>query len=335
VELVLGARAVALDRRARVVVTGDERRWSFDRLVVATGARARRLTGEADELVLRTIDDCLRLREGLHRAASLLIVGGGFLGMEVASTGANLGVAVTVVDRDPPLQRLLGQDLAAWVRARAQAAGVRFVQAGSGPSELVRVGQGWVYRSGDVQLHADVALSAVGDIPNTEWLHAAGLATTHGLRVDRTGRVQEGADSADGIYGVGDVTAHPAPDGTWQRTPFWSAALEQAQQVAHAVLDLPAPTAPGAGAGYYWSEQFGLDLRVCGTFPPSGRLRELDGSLAAGSAVLGWSSDEALACTVAAVNHRTPVARLKRWLDAESEPADPRDAAQLAQPAHP
>lgn len=312
VELVLGARAVALDRRARVVITADDRRWPYDRLVVATGARARRLTHEPDELVLRTLDDCLRLRERLRERSSLLIVGGGFLGMEVASTCAGLGIQVTLVDREPPLQRLLGQELAGWVRDRARAHGVRIVQVDPGPTEVTRDGRGWLYRVGDVELRADIALSAIGDVPNTEWLRTSGLAVAAGLGVDATGR------AAERIYGVGDVTARRGHNGTWQRTPFWSAALEQARQVAHALLDIPAPAKPGTG--YYWTEQFGTELRFCGDFPPAGRIRELDGTLAAGSAVLGWSADETHVDTVAAVNRRTPVGRLKRWIGVETDP---------------
>lgn len=305
VRLELGARAVALDPRARTVVTADDRRWPYHTLVVATGSRARRLTDDPDELVLRSVDDCLRLRERVASARSLFVVGGGFLGMEVASTCAALGVAVTVVDREPPLHRLLGSELSDWVRARAEDAGVRLVQVGPGPCELRREERGWTYRADGVELRADAALTAVGDVPNTEWLASSGLALRPGLRVDPDGQ------AADGIFGVGDVTARRA-DGRWQRTPYWSAALEQAQQVAHSILGLPAPAAPTTK--YFWSEQFGIDLRFCGTFPVTGQLHELDGSLATGSAILGWSSDDAAPATVAAVNHRTPLGRLRRWL---------------------
>lgn len=313
VELVLGARAITLDRSAQVVTTDDDRLWPYDHLVVATGARARRLTDDPDELVLRTIDDCLRLRERLDACRSLLVVGGGFLGMEVASTCAGLGVEVTVVDQEPPLQRLLGPELAGWVRERAEGLGVRIVQVAPGRSELTRQNGSWVYRASGAELRADVAVSAVGDVPNTEWLRQAGLAMTPGLRVDADGR------AADRIYGVGDITARVGPDGSWRRTPFWSAALEQAQRVAHTIVGAPAP--PTTGTPYYWSEQFGLDLRLCGTFPPSGRLHELDGSLESGSAVLGWRSGDVGTGTVAAVNHRTPISRLKKWLTAPAEPA--------------
>ena len=324
----LGASAVGLNRSARVVVTSDGRRWPYDHLVVATGARARRLTEEPEEHVLRTMDDALRLRASLHGKRRLLIIGGGFLGMEVASTCVSLGVEVTVVDQQPPLQRLVGSTLAAWICERARSHGVRIMQVEPRGARLVRRDDGWLYQAGEVQVTADVALTAVGDIPNTEWLAGTGLEVSPGLRVDPFGR------AGDGVYGVGDVTARRSADGTWQRTPFWSAALEQAHQVAHTILGIATP--PAAGAGYYWSEQFGLDLRLCGQFPPTGAALELIGSLGSGSAVLGWPEtsgletsrhstsgsgglaegrvDANVMATVAAINHRTPVGHLKRWL---------------------
>lgn len=137
VDLRLRTRALSLDVDQRVVHTGDGP-IPYDGLVIATGSRARRI-GRPDqaEMVLRTHADCVRLNQSLLGAALVLVVGGGFLGMEIASTCRRLGMEVTVVDLAPPLDRLLGRVVGAHIRARAERAGVRLLVArvGSGCSD--------------------------------------------------------------------------------------------------------------------------------------------------------------------------------------------------------
>jgi 3-phenylpropionate/trans-cinnamate dioxygenase ferredoxin reductase subunit len=312
VVLRLGARAVGLDLAARLVHLADAAPVPFDKLVVATGARARRLLGPdaPAEQVLRSLDDCLTLRKRLSQAQSVLMVGGGFLGMEVASTCLDLGKDVTIVDREPPLVRLVGPLLAAHLTNAASAQGARIVVSPKDVALRVEHRRPEVRLDDGRRLTADLVVSAVGDIPNTEWLAGSPLAVHGGLLVDS--RCRAGAD----VVAAGDVTAMRGPGGV-RRMPHWTNALEQARAAAATLLygdDAP----PYTPSPYYWTEQFGVSLRLCGRTPPRGTLRELETHTDGSPALLSWSDHDDLTTTVAALNHRAPVGRLKRLLHTEN-----------------
>jgi 3-phenylpropionate/trans-cinnamate dioxygenase ferredoxin reductase subunit len=164
-----GARAAGLDTRGRSVLLADGTNVPYDGLVVATGARARRLRDS--DLVVRTLDDARELAARLATAGSAIVLGGGFLGMEVASTCRTLGLDTTVVDLVPPLLRLLGPWLADLVVAAARDHGVRIRVVPEGVDVL----DDHRVRCGESVLEADVIVCAVGDLPNTEWLRDSGL----------------------------------------------------------------------------------------------------------------------------------------------------------------
>ena len=128
IELVLGARITGLDADTRRLSLADGTSVHYDGLVVATGARARRLLGEgSQEIVLRDMDDALALKARFATATSVLIIGGGFLGMEIASTARTLGLDVTVIDMLPHLVRQFGSFLAEAMTAAAVAQGVKLI----------------------------------------------------------------------------------------------------------------------------------------------------------------------------------------------------------------
>ncbi|QFR01687.1 NAD(P)/FAD-dependent oxidoreductase [Streptomyces phaeolivaceus] len=314
VELRLGVRATGLDAGARVVRT-TEGDVPFDGLVIASGARARRLGvpghPRARELVLRSRADGLALSDRLAHASSVLVVGGGFLGMEIASTCCALGKQVTVVDIAPPLDALVGPYMGAVVRELAEQAGVVLavadkvtLLAGSDTDPYpcaVSTGDGR-------RFEADVVVTAAGDVPNIEWLAGSGL------RVDRGVHVDERCRAAPGIVAAGDVAVldPPGSDSAWRRIPTWTNAVEQARVAALALLhgdDAPVHRP----SRYGWTEQFGWDLKMVGAAAPTGEPAVLDGDLTAGQAVLAWP-DADVRHTVMAVNHPTPPARLKRLL---------------------
>jgi NADPH-dependent 2,4-dienoyl-CoA reductase/sulfur reductase-like enzyme len=306
VDLRLRTPATGLDLIARTVHTpaGPVR---YDGLVIATGSRARRLgTPDQDERVLRSHGDCARLRNDLAAASSVLVVGGGFLGMEVASTARALGKGVTVVDLAPPLDRLLGTVVGGHIRSVAQRAGVRLVVADGGVRLLGSPTPTAVELVDGTRLEADLVVSAVGDVPNVEWLAGSGVQLAGGVVVDERCRV------APGVVAAGDVTVHPRGDGALVRSPHWTNAVEQARAAVRSLLhgDAAAPYRPSQ---YCWTEQFGLDIKLVGDLDPQGEPAVLDGSLADGSALLAWP-DDAAPRTVVAVDHRTPPAKLKRLL---------------------
>ncbi|MEU8246504.1 FAD-dependent oxidoreductase [Nonomuraea sp. NPDC048916] len=299
-------RAVGLDReRRRVLLDGDEE-LPYDGLVVASGARARRLRAEdADEFVVRDLDDALRLRAALAGAGSLLVVGGGFLGMEIASTARGLGLEVTVVDRDPPLVRQFGSFLAEHMTRAALDEGVRIVRSPDGVELLGGDRITGVRTSGGETLEADVVVSAVGDLPNVEWLAGSGLGDPAGLLVDDRCRV------APGIVAAGDVVARVSTrTGRPRRTPHWGSAIDQARTAAQALLkgDEAPPYRP---APYFWTEQWGFDIKICGEVQPGSAAEILFGAMSERSALIQWTRDGA-PVAAATVNHRMPLVKLRR-----------------------
>ncbi|MGY1812611.1 NAD(P)/FAD-dependent oxidoreductase [Blastococcus sp. SYSU D00820] len=311
VDLRLRTPATGLDLEGRTVATAAGP-VPFDGLVLATGARARRLgTPGQQEFLLRTVDDAARLRAALAGAGSVLVVGGGFLGMEIASTCAALGREVTVVDAVPPLDRLLGPVVGGVVRAAAERAGVRLVTAPGGVRLLGEPAVSGAALADGTVLTADLVVTAAGDVPDVEWLAGSGLPVRGGAVVDDRCRV------APGVVAAGDVAVHP----TAGRRPTWTTAVEQGRVAALALLhgdDAPAHVP----SGYAWTEQFGLDVKLVGT-PQAGPPTLLDGDLGAGSALLSWPGGRAGGC-VMAVGHPTPPARLKRLLAAAPVPAGAR-----------
>jgi 3-phenylpropionate/trans-cinnamate dioxygenase ferredoxin reductase component len=312
VELRLGVRATGLDIRARTVHTtrGDV---PYDGLVIASGARARRLGvpghPEAREVVLRSRADGLHLRDRLSQVSSVLIVGGGFLGMEIASTCRELGRQVTVVDIAPPLDALIGPYVGALVRESAERAGCRIVVA-EGVALLGGPRPCAVATTDGRRFEADLVVTAAGDVPNVEWLTGSGLRIGRGVHVDERCR------AAPGIVAAGDVAAslHPSPGQAATRIPTWTNAVEQARIAALALLH--GDDAPSYRPSRYgWTEQFGWDLKMVGEAAPTGKPTVLDGDLATGHAVLTWP-DADVRRTVMAVNHPTPPAKLKRLLRA-------------------
>ena len=315
VDLRLRTPATGLDLDARTVLTpaGPVR---YDGLVIATGARARRIgTPGQVERVLRSVEDGLLLREDIRRAASVLVVGGGFLGMEIASTARELGKDVTVVDLAPPLDRLLGPVVAAHVRSVAERAGVRFVLAHGGVRLLGEPTPSAVETADGRRLEADLVVSAVGDLPNVEWLGASGLPLRGGVVVDERCRV------TPHVVAAGDVAVRTTAEGALGRIPSWTNAVEQARAAARGLLhgDAAPPYRP---SHYCWTEQFGLDVKMVGHAVAQGAPAVLDGDLAAGSALLAWPAAE-FPQQVVAVNHRTPPAKLKRLLRSPAPDAVP------------
>ncbi|WP_329599906.1 NAD(P)/FAD-dependent oxidoreductase [Streptomyces pseudovenezuelae] len=182
---VIRSPAVTADTRGRTVTTADGRQVDYDALIVATGADARRLAapGQRGELVLRTLDDARLLRARLADAGSAIVLGAGFLGMEVASACAARGIPVTVVDTDQPLERILGGHLSAVITARAAEYGIRFVQA-TGFATLTGDPVRGVALPDGTELTADLVVTCAGEVPCVDWLAGTGLADRLGVGID-------------------------------------------------------------------------------------------------------------------------------------------------------
>ncbi|MHD0278472.1 NAD(P)/FAD-dependent oxidoreductase [Rhodococcus aetherivorans] len=303
---VLGVAAVGLDVESRRVSLADGSELSFDGLVIATGSRARRLGGpDSPELTLRTLDDALALRERLAARPSVVVVGAGPLGMEIASAALSAGCEVTLVADGRPMLPHLGPCLSEAFTAAAVAQGLKLVDGTAAGIDGARA----VVLSDGSRVEADLIVTAIGDIPNTEWLATSGLMVDGRLEADSRGRV------APGIVAAGDVAAIPTRGGV-RRIPLWSSAIEQAKVAAVALL--AGDAAPELDLDpYFWTEQFGLNLKATGHLPAAGEPEFLVGDSPHGPSVMRWTHDDGRGVAVA-VNHRIPIPKLRRMASADA-----------------
>ena len=307
VEIVLGDRVVALDRDGQAVRLASGRAIAYGGLVIASGARARTLASlgknasGVDEYVVRSLRDAVRLRDAITGASSIAIVGGGALGMEIASASVGLGLTTTVVTNEAPMLRQCGTWISDLVTRQAIASGVD-IRINPDGASLVRCDDGQpAVQLSDTMLHADVIVSAVGDVPNVEWLEDTGIHCSPGVVVDSRCRV------TDNIVAAGDVAAMGDP---LRRSPQWSNAIDQAR-VAAAALMLGDAADELIHRPYFWTDQFALSLKMGGPAPFVGQPEIVDGSVDDLAAILQWN-DSGRAKGALALNRRIPISRLHR-----------------------
>lgn len=297
-----GVAVTGLDLQRRRVRLEDGDELEFDGLVIASGARARRPAIDAPVLTLRELDDAVALHAALADAPTVLVVGGGVLGMEVASGALSAGCAVTLVATAAPMSRQLGPFLAEMIGGAARERGLRVVESPAA-SIVERGGRAAVSLADGRILEADVVVAAMGDEANVEWLRGADVLVGDTLVTDDRGRV------AAGVVAAGDVAWWRGRGGA-RRTPLWTSAIEQAKTAATALLrGDEAP--PLDHQQYFWTEQFGLAIKAVGELPLDGRPETLDGDPGERSALLAWSREDG-ARTAAAVNWRIPLPKLRR-----------------------
>ena len=268
IELRTGSPVENLDLEARQATIAGAR-LGFRHLVLATGLRARRLPAVPDGPgvhYLRTLDDAEALRRELAPGVRLVVVGAGFVGLEVASSAIGLGAHVTVVDPGPtPFARTLGPEVGERLGERARAAGTELLLLRS----VAAVERGPDARPLAVELDdgsrraCDLIVVGAGAIPNTELTGGqVGLADDGGIATDASG-----CTDTPGIYACGDVASirRTGEPGTL-RLEHWATAATSARAVARAISGVPAVD---DGPPFFWSDQFGWRLQAVGL--PSGR----------------------------------------------------------------
>ncbi|WP_407731449.1 phenylpropionate dioxygenase ferredoxin reductase subunit [Pseudocitrobacter faecalis] len=260
VQLHLGVTIRHLDRQAKTVVLADGQRYRWTKLLIATGAAARPLPmldalGERC-FTLRHAADAERLRPVLDAGKSLVIVGAGTIGLELAASATQRGCQVTVVELAPTV---MGRNAPPPVRdyliRRHQQAGVRLLL--NSAIEHVEAGEKVMLtlQSGE-QLQADAVIYGIGIVANDALAHDAGLETANGIVVDARGMTSDPA-----IFAAGDVAITRQPDGSLHRIESWENANFQAQTAAAAMLNQPLPVAT---PGWFWSDQFNDNLQFVG-----------------------------------------------------------------------
>jgi NADPH-dependent 2,4-dienoyl-CoA reductase/sulfur reductase-like enzyme len=241
---------------------------SFDHLVIATGAHPRRLPFGQDLMgvhTLRTVEDCAAIAAGLERTPRVVVIGGGFIGSEVAWAAVSKGCPTTVLEMLPtPLFQSLGPEVGAMVAAMQGQAGINLIT-GHGATSLAdqdgRV-SGVVLDDGRT-LPADLVVVGVGVVPETAWLEDSGLKLDNGVVCDERLR----ASGNDNIRAVGDVARwyHPLI-GRAVRVEHWTNAAESASHAAAGILGSEEAYGPVL---YVWSDQLGHRLQLLG-LPQSG-----------------------------------------------------------------
>lgn len=273
----LGQRATALDANALAIDLADGSRVEADAIVLATGAEARHLPferGLEGILALRTLEDARRLRDALAGAPRVVVIGAGFIGMEVAASCRAKGCAVTVIEPLPaPLIRGLGPILGERVARRHREAGVEF-HLGVGVSAFEGEGRVTGVRLADDRVvPAEVVVVGVGAAPAVGWLEGAGLAIENGILCDATG-----ATSRPGVFALGDCARwENARYPERPRFEHWTSAVEQAEVVARRIVQGKGD--PHAAVPYVWTDQFDLRLAIAGEFKPDDAMHVCLGSL--------------------------------------------------------
>ncbi|MDR3513381.1 MAG: FAD-dependent oxidoreductase [Caulobacteraceae bacterium] len=265
VELRLGRRAVAIDRKAREVELADGERIAYDRLVLATGSRVRALDilppGAAGVHYLRGLDDALALRAALKTGGRLAVVGGGVIGMEVAASARALGCECVVIEAGPRLMaRAAAPAVSTFLHKRHLAEGVDVrlgvTVAAAEPSASPGA---WRLRlSSGETIEAQAVVVGVGVSPNID------LARDCGLEVRPEGVVVDGfgATSDPAVYAAGEVALHLNDlYGRHDRQETWAHAAAHGQHVGEALVS---PTQAYRQPPSYWSDQYDINLQVTG-----------------------------------------------------------------------
>jgi 3-phenylpropionate/trans-cinnamate dioxygenase ferredoxin reductase subunit len=256
IELLSGVRAVAIDREARSVELDDGRSLEYEHLVLATGARNRELAGAPGAFALRTLEESRALRQRLTvPGARLVVVGGGFIGLEVAAAARTLGADVAVVEAlDRVMARVVSVPMSRWFEQFHTDAGVRLLLS----RRVEQIDAAGVQLDGGERLDAEAALVAVGVTPNTELGETAGLAVDDGVVVDEHLTTSDPAISA-----VGDCARFPGPRGH-HRLESVQNASDHARAVAARITGEPAPYRV---VPWFWSDQLGHKLQIVGIAP--------------------------------------------------------------------
>jgi 3-phenylpropionate/trans-cinnamate dioxygenase ferredoxin reductase subunit len=264
VELVLGRRAAGVDPDAHRLTLDDDTVLPYGKLLIATGAQARRLelVGDGPNVhSLRTAADALRLRATLGPGTRLLVIGAGFIGQEVAATARALGADVTILEALPtPLSAVFGEEIGGWFSAMHAEEGVD-VRCSTTAASVIVDDDGRVTRvvTGEGhELPCDEIVVGIGVVPADAWLYGSGLGGGHlGVEVDQAGRT-----SAADVLAAGDVARPFDPRlGLHVRTEHWEAAARLGASAARAMLGLEIPHPPLAS---FWSDQYGIRIQFVG-----------------------------------------------------------------------
>ncbi len=301
---------VAIDRERKTVRTAGASEVRYDTLFLAHGGRARSLPGLAPHpriATLRTWEDALAIKAALADAKHVIVIGGGWIGLEIAASSRKLGKAVTVLEAAPRLCiRTVPPCVSEHLHALHTAQGVALrigdgVQAVDAGERGVTV----VLASGE-RVSGDYLVIGIGLIANDQIAAAAGLATGNGVLTDASGRTTDPA-----VFAVGDVANALRAGGQRMRIESWENAQRQAQAAAKAALGI-AHDPDAEGPPWFWSDQYDDNLQILGI--PDERLTIIERNVAAKRQRLFFFCDAAKVRAVAAVNAGREIKIVRKWM---------------------
>ena len=287
VDLRLGTAVTAVEREAHQVVSTDGGRTAYDKLVLATGSSPRRVDLPGHDLggvlALRTIEDSDALRAGIGTGARIVIIGAGWIGLEVASAARDAGASVTVLESAEQPLAVMGETIGRFFATLHRAHGVDLrlgvqvasIEAAEGSRKV-----GSVTLADGTSIPADLVLVGIGATPNTDLAVTAGLDVDNGILVDAQGR-----SSDPDVFAVGDVANAETPSfGERLRVEHWANALDRPASVARGVL--------GREGGFdqlpfFYSDQYDLGLEYSGHASPTDEL-VVRGDLDSGEFIAFW-----------------------------------------------
>jgi 3-phenylpropionate/trans-cinnamate dioxygenase ferredoxin reductase subunit len=323
VDLILNVAAASIDRAEKRITLTDGRTLSYDKLLLATGTRVRPILVPNANLkgihYLRSIADVDALREAFQPGKRLAIVGGGYIGLEVAAVAVKQGLDVTVFEAlDRLMQRAVSPTVSAFYENVHRSASVKIhlntsIERFEGEKTLSGI------TAQDQTWPADFALVGIGVVPNSELAHEAGLETSNGIVVDNCAQTKDPA-----IFAAGDCTWHPGREEVFLRLESVQNAIDQAKHAALAMLGRPTPYAE---VPWFWSDQYDLKLQIAGLGRPGDR-HVLRGDPAARKFAVFHLRDDKIAA-VEAVN-AAPEYLVGRKLIGEGRPVDAAKLADLS-----
>jgi len=314
IEVLTGQPATAIDRAAKTVEVAG-RALPYDVLVLTTGARARRLPaaigGDLPGVhVMRTLADADRIAPEIAPGRRMLIVGGGYIGLEAAAVAAARGLQVTLVEMAGRiLNRVAAAETADFFRDLHKRHGVDIREA-TGLERLQGPGRVAAARlTGGDEIQADVVIAGIGIVPETRLAEAAGLTIDNGIAVDGLGRTSDPA-----VYAAGDCASFPWRGGRLRLESVQNA-IDQAEHVAAAILGETAPYVPQP---WFWSDQYDCKLQIAGLNAGHDRVVTRPGTRPGGLSV--WYFAGATLLAVDAMNDPKAYMTGKRWIEAGRSP---------------
>ena len=283
----LNTSATGIDTQSKTVALSTGETLDYDHLLISTGSRPRKLSIEGSDLpgihYLRTMDDVDGLREGMQPDANLVIVGGGYIGLEVAAVGRELGLNVHVLEMEERiLQRVTTPEMSAYYHQLHEGRGVN-IHTSTGVTGFAGDGKVEEVICGDQRFPADIVIVGIGIIPNTELAETAGIHCDNGIVVDDHCRTSD-----PHVYAAGDCTNHPNP--LLDRRLRLESVPNAMDQARVSTANMLGDDKTYAAIPWFWSDQYELKLQMVG-FSADGDTQVLRGDMASNQFAIFYLKD--------------------------------------------